>query len=107
MKTRWRFWLLPLLTVGLLLSVFEVNTDDIVNTWGDAYDAYLPPAFWADSSSSVTISPIQRKPTGVLPIPVRWPSGRFVAGLFPAPGGNRPGFLHRSRIHLRCCQWLI
>jgi|GEM_PF-5869818 len=30
MKTRWQFWLLPLLALGLLLSVFEVNTGEIV-----------------------------------------------------------------------------
>ncbi len=107
MKTRWQFWLLPLLAVGLLLLIFEVNTDDIINTWGDAYDAYLPPAFSADGSLQITVSPVQRKPTGALPMPVRWFPARFVADPFPAPSRNRFVFLHRKRIHLRYCQWLI
>lgn len=105
MKTRWRFWLLPLLTVGLLLSVFEVNTNDIVNTWGDTYDAYLLPSFSADSSPSATVSPRQRIRS--LPLKIRQfsaPSDVVAPHTFIS---NCFVFLRKIRIYLRCCQWLI
>lgn len=105
MKTCWQFWLLPLLALGLLLSVFEVNTGEIVNTWGDAYDAYLLPSFSADSSPSVTVSPRQR--TSRITAQNKPFFIRSEVAFRPALFRNQPIFRYRNQIHLRCCQWLI
>ncbi len=104
-KTRWRFWLLPLLTVCFFISAFEVNTDEIVNSWGDTYDAYLPVEYVADGVESATISPWRHlgsiiqafRPTAQSAYPLYvfyWSNTRIVS-------------LHCERIYLRYCQWLI
>lgn len=106
MNVRWHFLLLPFLAVCFALSTFEVDVDGIVtNTWGDAYDAYLPAAFTADDVTATTQSP-QTQLGGYTPkwrvtalslfrLPVRV----FLSPL-PVHGGLR-------WTYLRCCQLLI
>ena len=106
MNARWRSWLLPLLLVSFGISAFEVNTDDIVNTWGDCYDAYIPAEFVADADSSATVSP--RHDTGhrcfsLFVAATHSPLPALAAGPRPA----RRSFIRYERVFLYCCQWLI
>ncbi|WP_157816072.1 hypothetical protein [Spirosoma pollinicola] len=105
MNTRWRLWLLPLLTLCFFISAFEVNTDEIANTWGDCYDAYLPVEYAADSIQSATVSPWRL--TGSVSQTLQ-PAALF---LTPITGFCRGNYRLISRpfrrIYLQCCQWLI
>jgi hypothetical protein len=103
--TRWRLWLLHGLILCLFISAFEVNTQPIVNTWGDYWEAYLPVKFLANSVQSIAASSVRSvdclSQSQALTSSFRWPTPGFYQY------SNRAVFSRFSRIYLQCCQWLI
>ena len=104
MNTRWRLWLLHLLTLCFFISAFEVNTQKIVNTWGDYCEAYLPVKYVANSVQSITVAPVRS--TRQISQAKSLSSRVIVQIPLVYKASNQSIFSRFSRIYLRCCQWL-
>nr|WP_293845744.1 hypothetical protein [uncultured Arsenicibacter sp.] len=105
MKLRWRYWLLPILMMGMFISIFEVNTVGIINSWGDDWDTYLPAEYTRDQFTSATTSPSQVLSAQVLNTSLRRATLHFGSASTSVPSRYR--WLWQHRIFLRCCQWRI
>ncbi|WP_345269353.1 hypothetical protein [Nibrella viscosa] len=105
MKIHWRYWLIPLLTIGLFISIFEVNTGGIVNTWGDAWDTYLPAEFMPDPVHSV--SGVHDCLAGASIRLVRQIAFHTPAVLSPALSKIPADWVRCQELFLRWCQWRI
>lgn len=101
---RWRYWLLPILMMGMIISIFEVNTEVISNSWGDQWDTYLPAEFTRDQSPSTTTSP--NRVTGAFVMSSTQRVGtRHIA--LTKVSSRQYCWLWHHRLFLRCCQWRI
>jgi len=105
MKLRWRYWLLPVLMIGMFISIFEVNTEGISNGWGDQWDTYLPTEYTRDQFTSTTTSPSLALGTVVLNTTLHRTKLHFESASTIVSSHDR--WLWQHQIFLRCCQWRI
>ncbi|WP_461043875.1 hypothetical protein [Spirosoma harenae] len=104
MNSRWRLWLLHVLTLCIFISATEVNTREIVNACGDYCEAYLPIKFVANSVQSATVSAERSIEQSRQAKPLIKQVCYRALLLYKA--SNRAIFGRSRRIYLRCCQWL-
>jgi hypothetical protein len=91
--------------IAMFISIFEVNTEGIANSWGDEWDTYLPVEQTRDPIQSQTVSPDQV--VNPFSPQTRWQTPRLFTAVPTALASGQRCWLWLHCLFERCCQWRI